>query len=411
MFDPEPMVFISYSRKDRDPVSKLSRRLAARGVRTWVDTDQIVAGEWRTEIKRGLRRANFFIACLSRNTTERGEVLQYEIDSALEIQQERLEGEIFVVPVRLEPCEIPESLRHLQAVDLYEPNGWDNLLRALRSKRRPFQLLKASIPLVLVLAALGAYFGLRPADRSELLDARAEGKEAAVRGRVLLGVTLWKMDKSRESDPVSIREIVHPSPAGNSGPEPAEWTPVRLPSDGVFRRGDCFQAGIESSRTGFLYVFNRSYRSDGSMGPANMIFPTRRIRSGDNRISPGELLRLPDSTSDPPYWQIQSERPDYAGELLIALLSPEPLADLTASGDVTPVADVMLSNRLGPAGNGVKMQTFDSGPLRLTVEEAAARERRAPLTRDAPPPQFLFEGKRGPRAPFSCTLRIPVSEK
>lgn len=88
-----------------------------------MDTKQIVGGDWEREIKRGLRHSNLFLACLSSNTAQFGDVLRFEYESALEIQRERLEGEIFIVPVRLEPREIPEIFSKLQTVDLYDPKG------------------------------------------------------------------------------------------------------------------------------------------------------------------------------------------------------------------------------------------------------------------------------------------------
>lgn len=127
-------------------MQQLSRRLAASGIRTWLDTEQIVGGEWKREIKRSLRRCNLFLASLIRNTIERGEVLQFELDSALEIQKSSGSGskQIFVLLVRLQPCEIPESLRDLQTIDLYAESRWLQLLRALRHDRRPFPMLKSA---------------------------------------------------------------------------------------------------------------------------------------------------------------------------------------------------------------------------------------------------------------------------
>lgn len=409
MFSSKPLVFISYSRQDKQSVDTLSRRLSSRGVRTWVDTRDIVGGEWRRAIKRGLRHSNFFLACLSPNTLQRGEVLQYEYDSALEIQRDRLEGEIYVIPLRLEPCEIPECFRHLQCVDLYDQAGWDGLIRALRSKSRPRPVLAAAI--VLVLAAVCGYIWLRPTAQSELLAARVQGKAAVARGTVQLGVTLWKMEPSQDSDPPSVREIVHPPPSGKSQTAHDDWTPVRLPSGAKFHMGDDFQVGVESSRTGFLYVINRSFRMNGSTGPARLIFPTNRIREGDNQIWPGRMIRLPERNSNPPYWEFDSNWPDYAGELLVVLLSPHPIEGIDSQEDSTPLADDMVADWARQLGKGVRLKSYQTPQLRLTLEEAAARNQGVQLSRTAPSPQFIFEASRGPDAAFLGTLKISVGAR
>lgn len=409
MFATKPLVFISYSRTDKDKVESLSRRLSSSGARTWVDTHDILGGDWRREIKRALRHSNLFVACLSQNTAQRGEVLQFEYDSALEIQREMLEGDIYIVPVRLEPCEIPESLKHLQVFDLYEAEGWDSLVRVVWSKRRQTVPSGVVIAMAVLLAALGGYLRFRPNAQSELLSARAQGKAATAGRAVQLGVTLWKMEASQDSDPPSVREIVQPKPEGGTGAQ--EWTPVRLSKGATFHVGDNFQIAVESSRAGYLYLVNRTLFSNGSTGPSRLIFPTDRSQGGDNQVWPGKVIRLPDRNSKPPYWQFQSSRPDYTGELLIVLLSPRPLDTGGSQEDATEVSEATLADWSKQLGGGVSLTSSQTDQLRLTPEEAAARDRGTQLSRNAPPPQYIFDANRSPESAVLCTLRIPVSAK
>ena len=55
-----------------------------------------------------------------------------ELKLALEKANLLAESEIFIIPVRLEKCDMPESLFHLHRVDLFEPTGFKKLLRALK---------------------------------------------------------------------------------------------------------------------------------------------------------------------------------------------------------------------------------------------------------------------------------------
>jgi hypothetical protein len=52
---------------------------------------------------------------------------------ALDVACEQPEGVAFLIPVRLEECEIPERLNRWQWVDLFSHSGDKKLLRVLRS--------------------------------------------------------------------------------------------------------------------------------------------------------------------------------------------------------------------------------------------------------------------------------------
>ncbi|MBK9748920.1 MAG: tetratricopeptide repeat protein [Chloroflexi bacterium] len=59
-------VFLSYSRRDRDFVTRLYERLAANGVDTWVDWEDIPSSaDWRKEIQAGIEDSDCLIAIIS----------------------------------------------------------------------------------------------------------------------------------------------------------------------------------------------------------------------------------------------------------------------------------------------------------------------------------------------------------
>lgn len=75
-----------------------------------------------------------FLVCLSaRSVTKRG-YLNREIVTALDIADEQPEGAIFIIPVRLEPCSVPDRLSRWQWVNLYEDGGYERLRAALRAR-------------------------------------------------------------------------------------------------------------------------------------------------------------------------------------------------------------------------------------------------------------------------------------
>jgi len=148
-----PQVFVSYARPDQDRALEIARELQSAGFNPWLDTESLLPGEdWRASIKRAIRGSDFFLALLSRNSLD-SEGLEAEFDYALEIWKEVSENDIFLIPVRLEPCKVPHSLQRLKALDLFGEAGWRRLLRALeagikRRRARSPELALAAISIV-----------------------------------------------------------------------------------------------------------------------------------------------------------------------------------------------------------------------------------------------------------------------
>jgi formylglycine-generating enzyme required for sulfatase activity len=126
-------IFLCYARPDEDRVRELYQRLTAAGFKPWMDQEDIVPGErWRPSIERAIQRSDFFLACLSTHSVSRRGFLQREIKTAMDLWQEKLGSDIFLIPARFEPCEVPEDLTDFQWVNLYEERGWTRLLQALQ---------------------------------------------------------------------------------------------------------------------------------------------------------------------------------------------------------------------------------------------------------------------------------------
>lgn len=130
----EVRLFLSYARNDHDKVEKLYQDLTDVGFKPWMDTKDILPGEeWRKALNKAISKAHFFLACLSNNSVNKRGVIQDEIKAALETWRQKLEDDIYLIPVRLEKCEVPESLARFQWVDLFEPWGLERLIRALKA--------------------------------------------------------------------------------------------------------------------------------------------------------------------------------------------------------------------------------------------------------------------------------------
>ncbi len=140
-----PDVFLSYASEDVERVETLYHQLQAGGLRPWMDRIDIHAGErWEQAIWRAIRDAAFFVVCISQNSVTKRGVLQKELKQALRQWEEKLDDDIYVIPVRLEPCKPPDTLAKFQWVDLFSQDGLSKLLQAIQEGKHRSQQVRRS---------------------------------------------------------------------------------------------------------------------------------------------------------------------------------------------------------------------------------------------------------------------------
>jgi hypothetical protein len=128
-------VFLCYSHRDQTIVHDLWSRLKKDGVDVWLDRENLLPGQdWQKTIWKTIRKSDVLIVCLSRNFSKPGGYRHEELRLAFERADLLADGEIFIIPVNLEECEMPRSLRHLHRVDLYKRGGYKKLLLVLKEK-------------------------------------------------------------------------------------------------------------------------------------------------------------------------------------------------------------------------------------------------------------------------------------
>jgi hypothetical protein len=131
--DGKMQVFLSHASEDKPKVRNLSRCLRDDGFDPWLDEERLLPGQdWSLEIEKALRDSDAILLCFSERSVSKSGFIQKEYKRAMRIQEEKPEGAIFVIPVRLDECEMPFFIRDLQWVDY--PAGYDRLLLALNSK-------------------------------------------------------------------------------------------------------------------------------------------------------------------------------------------------------------------------------------------------------------------------------------
>lgn len=130
------------------------QELIRRGYKPWLDKENLLPGQdWQEEIPRAIRTSDFVLVFLSAASTEKRGYVQREFKIALQVLEEVPEGRVYVIPVKLDDCRIPERFSNLHWAELFSPQGLDSILRAIDfqwGKLRSTQsaLSAASTPLV-----------------------------------------------------------------------------------------------------------------------------------------------------------------------------------------------------------------------------------------------------------------------
>ena len=126
-------VFLIHAHSDRETVHKLYQRLVRDGLKVWLDAERLQPGQdWQNEIRAALLKCGTVLVCLTNAFNNPPGFRHEELKLALEKANFVPEDQIFVIPVRLDECEMPESLQHLHRVDLFKPGGYAKLLRVLQ---------------------------------------------------------------------------------------------------------------------------------------------------------------------------------------------------------------------------------------------------------------------------------------
>lgn len=126
-------VFLCHSSKDKPIVRELYQRLVAEDwINPWLDEENLLPGHnWALEINKAVESSDIVIVCLSSNSVTKEGFVQREIKNILDVSDNKPEGSIFVVPIRLDDIKPPERFKSLQYVDFFPEDRKDWAFRRI----------------------------------------------------------------------------------------------------------------------------------------------------------------------------------------------------------------------------------------------------------------------------------------
>lgn len=135
---PKLSVFLCHASQDKPAVRELYQRLLAENwIEPWLDEEKLLPGQdWDLEIEKAVESSDVVVVFVSgRSVTKEGYV-QKELRKVLDIALEKPEETIFIIPLRLEACELPRRLRPLHYVDYFpaeqQERAYQRLLQSLK---------------------------------------------------------------------------------------------------------------------------------------------------------------------------------------------------------------------------------------------------------------------------------------
>jgi hypothetical protein len=133
-------IFLAHAVEDKPRVREIYSALQRRGLDPWLDEIDLVPGQnWQLEIQKAIRESGVFVACLSRLSVSKQGYVQREFRIALNVYAEKPPGSIYLIPLKIDDCEVPElqlpqlgiNLRDIQWLDYWRTDGFERLVKAI----------------------------------------------------------------------------------------------------------------------------------------------------------------------------------------------------------------------------------------------------------------------------------------
>jgi hypothetical protein len=128
-------VFLCHASVDKPIVNNLYKSLnSEKWIEPWLDIAQLLPGQhWTTVIRQAIDSADIVIIFISNNSINREGFVQREMNFAWERSLEKPKNTIFLIPLRLEDCEVPYDLREKHWVDYFGERKTDTYQALLKS--------------------------------------------------------------------------------------------------------------------------------------------------------------------------------------------------------------------------------------------------------------------------------------
>jgi hypothetical protein len=136
-------IFLCHASEDKNTALDIYEHLRQEGFKPWLDKKDLLPGQfWREEIPKAIKASDFVLVFLSKVSVSKKGFVQKEFKLALEVLDEMPESRIFVIPVRIDNCEIPDKFSNLQWCNLFEKDGLEKMIEAIHESMKQMRIIK-----------------------------------------------------------------------------------------------------------------------------------------------------------------------------------------------------------------------------------------------------------------------------
>lgn len=127
-------VFLCHAEEDTNTIFPIFEQLINEGwISPWLDKKNLLPGQnWKLEIEHAIQEADAVLVFLSVSSINKEGNVMGEMNKALEIAENKPEGTIYCIPIRLDNCIVPKKLAKWQYLDYFtDDNPYGKLLESL----------------------------------------------------------------------------------------------------------------------------------------------------------------------------------------------------------------------------------------------------------------------------------------
>lgn len=133
--------FLCYAKENQSVVREFSQRLKSENwIDPWFDEEDILPGQiWQDSVVNAVRHSHAVIVFLSQVAIASEGFFHKELKLALDTAAEKPEGTIFIIPIRVDDCNVPSMLMKYQYVDYFGDKQhkdlvYSSLIASLRNR-------------------------------------------------------------------------------------------------------------------------------------------------------------------------------------------------------------------------------------------------------------------------------------
>jgi len=132
-------VFISHAKEDIELAEQLYDYLSEKGYSPWLDKKKLrVGANWDFEIKKALKESTYVIILLSSISVKKRGYIQKEFKYALEYSESKLDDDIYIIPILLDKCDVPDQLSKFQWLEVENDRFKESILESLNFQRQKY---------------------------------------------------------------------------------------------------------------------------------------------------------------------------------------------------------------------------------------------------------------------------------